>query len=48
MSRERFSDLIASDHALSLDVLKILAAETRVARVAIVEAGAKRRNSKCP
>ena len=47
MSRDRFCDLIASDHALSLDVLKILAAETRAARVAIVEAGAKRRAAVC-
>lgn len=47
MSRERFCDLIASDSALGFDVLKILAAETRAARVAIVEASAKRRNSKC-
>jgi CRP-like cAMP-binding protein len=47
MSRERFCDLVASDHALSLDVLRILAAETRAARVAIVEASAKRRHSKC-
>jgi len=47
MSRERFCDLIASDHSLSLDVLKILAAETRAARIAIVEASAKRRDSKC-
>ena len=47
MSRERFCDLIASDHALSLDVLKILAAETRAARIAIVEAGAKRRAVVC-
>ena len=47
MSRDRFCDLIASDHALSLDVLKILAAETRAARIAIVEAGAKRRAVVC-
>jgi len=47
MSRERFCDLISSDHALSLDVLTILAAETRAARVAIVEAGANRRAAVC-
>jgi len=47
MSRDRFCDLIASSPALSLNVLKILAAETRAARVAIVEASAKRRDTKC-
>jgi CRP-like cAMP-binding protein len=47
MSRDRFCDLIASNSAFSLDVLKILAAETRAARAAIVEASAKRRISKC-
>ena len=47
MSRDRFCDLVASSPALSLDVLKVLAAETRAARVAIVDASAKRRNSKC-
>jgi CRP-like cAMP-binding protein len=47
MGRDRFCDLVASSSALSLDVLKILAAETRAARVAIVEASAKRRISKC-
>jgi CRP-like cAMP-binding protein len=45
MSREKFSDLIASSPALALDVLKILAAETRAARIAIVEAGIGRRRS---
>ena len=43
MGRDKFCDLIANNPALSLDVLKILAAETRAARVAIVETGMKRR-----
>jgi CRP-like cAMP-binding protein len=43
MSREKFCDLIASSPALSLDVLKILAAETRAARIAIVDSGMKHR-----
>ena len=47
MSRDRFCELIASNGSFSLDVLQILAAETRAARIAIVEAGAKRQNSKC-
>jgi CRP/FNR family cyclic AMP-dependent transcriptional regulator len=42
MSRDKFCDLIANSPALSLDVLKILAAETRAARIAIVETGMKR------
>jgi len=44
MSREKFCDLIASSPALSLDVLKILAAETRAARIAMVGAGMARRS----
>jgi CRP-like cAMP-binding protein len=43
MSRDRFCELVASDSALSLDVLKILAAETRAARIAIIETGAMRK-----
>ena len=39
MSREKFCDLIAADPVLALDVLRILAAETRAARIAIVESG---------
>lgn len=35
MSRDRFCDLIATNATLSLDVLRILAAETRAARLAI-------------
>ena len=41
MGRDRFCDLVASNPALSLDVLRILAAETRAARIAIVQARAK-------
>ena len=44
MSREKFCDLTATSPALSLYVLKILAAETRAARIAIVEAGIGRRS----
>ena len=43
MSRDKFCDLIATSPILSLDVLRILAAETRAARIAIVEAGIGRR-----
>lgn len=43
MSREKFCDLIATSPTLAMDVLKILAAETRAARIAIVEAGMKQR-----
>ena len=43
MSREKFCALIASSQALALDVLKILAAETRAARIAIVESGVRQR-----
>ena len=46
MSRDRFLDLIATNPTLSLDVLRILAAETRAARIAIVEAGIGRRRSR--
>lgn len=42
MGRDKFCNLIASSPALALDVLRILAAETRAARIAIVEAGAAR------
>jgi CRP-like cAMP-binding protein len=45
MSRDKFCDLIATSPMLSLDVLRILAAETRAARIAIVEAGIGRRQS---
>ncbi len=43
MSRDRFCDMVASSPALSRDVLRILAAETRAARIAIVDAGIGRR-----
>ena len=43
MSRDKFVDMIATNPALSLDVLKILAAETRAARMAIAEAGMSNR-----
>jgi CRP-like cAMP-binding protein len=43
MSREKFCEIVASDRQLSLDVLRILAAETHAARVAITDAGMKRR-----
>jgi len=39
MSRDKFCDLVAADPVLALDVLRILAAETRAARIAIVESG---------
>lgn len=41
MSRERFCDMIAANSTLSLDVLRILADETRSARIAITEIGLK-------
>lgn len=41
MSRERFCDMIAANPALSIDVLKILADETRSARLAITQIGLK-------
>jgi CRP-like cAMP-binding protein len=44
MSREKFCDLIASSPALSLDVLRILAAETRAARIAMVGPGMAHRS----
>lgn len=37
MSRDKFCELIATDAKLSFDVLRILAAETRAARRAIVD-----------
>lgn len=43
MSRDRFCDMIASNPNLALDVLRILAAETRTARMAIVDAGMSHR-----
>ena len=39
MSRDKFCDLVAAVPVLALDVLRILAAETRAARIAIVESG---------
>ena len=39
MSRDKLCDLVAADPVLALDVLRILAAETRAARIAIVESG---------
>ena len=33
MSRDKFCDLIASEPRLALEVLKILASETRAARI---------------
>jgi CRP-like cAMP-binding protein len=44
MKREKFCELIATSPSLSLDVLKILASETRAARTAICER--LRRNSR--
>jgi CRP-like cAMP-binding protein len=46
MSRDKFCDLVAADPVLALDVLRILAAETRAARITIVEAGIGRRSQK--
>ena len=43
MSRDKFVDMIATNSLLSLDVLKILAAETRAARLAVIEAEIGRR-----
>lgn len=48
MSRERFIDMIATNPTLSLDVLKILAAETRSARFAATEMERKRETSYLP
>jgi CRP-like cAMP-binding protein len=45
MRRDKFVDLIATNSQLSLDVLKILAAETRAARLAVIEAETGRRRS---
>lgn len=46
MNREKFCDLVASDPVFALDVLRILAAETRAARITIVEAEIGRRKQK--
>jgi CRP-like cAMP-binding protein len=46
MSRDKFCDLVAADPALALDALRILAAETRAARITIIEAGIGRRERK--
>jgi CRP-like cAMP-binding protein len=43
MDREGFWQMLVAKPSLSLDVLQILAAETRSARIAIVELGSKRR-----
>ena len=43
MSREKFCDMVARNPALALDVLKILASETRAARIAMVESGVRHR-----
>ena len=43
MSGEMFREMVASDPQLSLDVLRILAAETHAARIAITDAGMKQR-----
>jgi len=45
MDREQFWQMLIKKPTLSLDVLQILAAETRSARIAIVELGSKRRLS---
>lgn len=44
MSREDFCAMVASNPALAFDVLKILAAETRSARITITEVGMNRRS----
>ena len=46
LDREQFLRMLVAKPSLSLDVLKILAAETRSARVAIVEVGSRRRSLK--
>jgi CRP-like cAMP-binding protein len=43
MGREKFCDMVARNPALALDVLKILASETRAARIAMVESGVRHR-----
>jgi CRP/FNR family transcriptional regulator, cyclic AMP receptor protein len=43
MSRDKLCDLVAADPVLAFDVLRILAAETRAARITIVEAEIGRR-----
>jgi len=45
MDRDQFWQMLIKKPTLSLDVLQILAAETRSARIAIVELGSKRRLS---
>jgi CRP-like cAMP-binding protein len=42
MSRDKFCDLVAGDPVLALDVLRILAAETRAARITIAEGSIRR------
>ncbi|KAA6462877.1 Crp/Fnr family transcriptional regulator [Acidobacteria bacterium AB60] len=44
MDREQFRLMLVMKPALSLHILRILAEETRSARIGIVEAGAKRRH----
>ena len=46
MSRDKLCDLLAADPVLAMDVLRILAAETRAARITIVEAEVGRRKQK--
>jgi CRP/FNR family transcriptional regulator, cyclic AMP receptor protein len=48
MSRDKLCDLVAADPVLALDVLRILAAETRAARITIVEAEIGRRKQVHP
>ena len=43
VGRDKFCDLVAADPVFALDVLRILAAETRAARITIVEAEIGRR-----
>jgi CRP-like cAMP-binding protein len=43
MGRKEFCRMVASDSQLSLEVLRILATETRAARIAITDAGMKLR-----
>ena len=44
MDRDQFWQMLIKKPALSLDVLRILAAETRSARIAIVDVSSKRRH----
>lgn len=48
LNREEFIAMLAANPALSLDLLKILAEETRGARTAIVELGVRRREGRQP